>query len=76
MLVEHLELRARQTGVSELVLLTQTAKDFFQRRGYQIIERPSAPASVQASQEFRSLCPSSAFCMVKRVAESNSGATQ
>lgn len=65
MIVGYLEWRARQTGVSELVLLTQTARDFFKWQGYRIIDRPRAPASVQASEEFRSLCPSSAFCMSK-----------
>lgn len=64
-LVTNLEERAQQLGLSELVLLTQTAKDFFEHQGYRVIERQCAPASVQASEEFRSLCPTSAFCMAK-----------
>ncbi len=68
MIVSYLELRGRQMGLSELVLLTQTAKDFFAWQGYRIIERSHAPESVQTSEEFRSLCPSSAFCMSKRIA--------
>lgn len=69
MIVGYLELRARQMGLSELVLLTQTAKDFFVWQGYRIIERSHAPEAVRASGEFRSLCPSSAFCMSKRMTE-------
>ncbi len=67
MIVGHLEERARNCGLSELVLLTQTARDFFEWQGYRLIERSRAPASVQDSEEFRSLCPSSAFCMSKRM---------
>jgi len=72
MIVRHLEERARAGGLTELVLLTQTARDFFERQGYRVIERPQAPAAVQLSEEFRSLCPSSAFCMSKRMTESHS----
>ncbi len=72
MIVGYLEERARTSGLSELVLLTQTAKDFFEWQGYRVIERPQAPASVQHSEEFQSLCPSSAFCMSKRITESSS----
>jgi amino-acid N-acetyltransferase len=71
-IVGHLEDRARQLGLSELVLLTQTAKKFFERHAYRIIERQRAPAEVQQSEEFRSLCPSSAFCLSKRLAEPSS----
>lgn len=72
MIVGYLEDRARTGGISELVLLTQTAKDFFDWQGYRVIERSQAPTGVQHSEEFRSLCPSSAFCMSKRMTESSS----
>jgi amino-acid N-acetyltransferase len=72
MIVGHLEARARARGLPELVLLTQTAKDFFEWQGYRVIERLRAPSSVQDSEEFRSLCPDSAFCMSKRMTESHS----
>lgn len=64
-LVEHLERRAREASVRELVLLTQTARRFFERQGYRVIERKDAAVSVQTSEEFRSLCPDSACCMAK-----------
>lgn len=62
-LVEHLEAVAVAAGLTELVLLTETASDFFMRRGYRSIERVQAPAGVRDSEEFRSLCPASAVCM-------------
>lgn len=67
-LAAALEAKASSTGISELVLLTQTAAPFFARRGYSAIERAAAPEAVQASAEFRSLCPASATCMVKPLA--------
>ena len=66
-LVERLERDARAAHVSELVLLTETAKTFFENRGYQAIDRNSVPGSVQDSEEFRSLCPQSASCLSKRL---------
>jgi amino-acid N-acetyltransferase len=64
-IVGELEQRARLAGIKELILLTQTASAFFAARGYRVIERRSAPAEVQGSEEFRSLCPGSAVCMAK-----------
>jgi amino-acid N-acetyltransferase len=64
-IVDELESRARATGIDRLVLLTQTAREFFTGRGYRRIERIDAPVDVQGSEEFRSLCPSTATCMIK-----------
>jgi amino-acid N-acetyltransferase len=63
--VGELERVARAARISQLILLTQTAADFFARRGYAVIERDAAPADIKGSEEFRSLCPSSAACMAK-----------
>jgi arsenate reductase len=65
MLVAALEDDAGAVGVSSLMLLTQTAQSFFERLGYAVIPRESAPPSLQAHQQFRSLCPASAVCMTK-----------
>jgi len=66
-LVESVEAAARQRGLRELVLLTETARDFFARIGYVDIARESAPEAIRSSAEFRSLCPQSARCMSKRL---------
>ena len=63
--VEAVESQARDAGLRQLVLLTQTAAPFFSRRGYAPIERSAAPAGVQRSAEFASICPASATCMAK-----------
>ncbi len=64
-LVEALEARARALGVRSLVLLTETAAPFFAARGYEGIPRAQAPAALQASREFTTLCPASCTCMKK-----------
>ena len=67
-IVRELECRARAAQVDCLVLLTETASAFFTEQGYEAIERAEAPVEVQASGEFRSLCPASAICMMKLLA--------
>lgn len=69
-IVSELERVARASRISQLILLTQTAADFFARRGYRVIERSTAPEDLQGSAEFSSLCPSSATCMAKTLSGS------
>jgi amino-acid N-acetyltransferase len=64
-IVGALEQLARTARINQLILLTQSATEFFARQGYCVIERSSAPQEMQESEEFRSLCPSSATCMAK-----------
>jgi N-acetylglutamate synthase-like GNAT family acetyltransferase len=65
LIVSELERSAHAAQITRLILLTQTATEFFARQGYRVIERSSAPEEIQESEEFRSLCPSSATCMAK-----------
>jgi len=69
MIVQELERRACASDVAQLVLLTQTATRFFEHQGYRVIDRQKVPQALQGSEEFRSLCPASATCMVKMLAE-------
>ena len=48
-----------------IYLLTTTAERFFPKFGFERIARADVPASVQASVEFTSACPSSATVMRK-----------
>jgi N-acetylglutamate synthase-like GNAT family acetyltransferase len=61
---------AAMAHINQLILLTETATEFFAHQGYRVIERSSAPQDVQGSDEFRSLCPSSATCMTKDLPDS------
>ncbi|MDX1438877.1 MAG: arsenic resistance N-acetyltransferase ArsN2 [Rubricoccaceae bacterium] len=66
-LVDDIETLARKTGVKNLFLLTTTADGFFDKRGYERIERSSVPAAIAATTEFKTFCPDSAACMQKRL---------
>lgn len=66
-LANHAEREATRRGVKDLFLLTTTAEAFFAAGGYRRTDRAVAPPSVQATGEFRSLCPASAALMRKRL---------
>ena len=66
-LVSAVEERASTLGLRRLWLLTTTAPDFFRRLGYVDTLRAQAPAAVQQSGEFKSLCPASAICLSKPI---------
>ncbi|NOT92546.1 arsenic resistance N-acetyltransferase ArsN2 [Ferruginibacter sp.] len=64
---QEIEKYVKDAGINCLYLLTTTAKDFFDKQGYCVINREEAPLSVQRTAEFSSLCPSSAVVMKKKI---------
>jgi amino-acid N-acetyltransferase len=58
---------ARQLGVVEVYLLTETASDFFPRFGFRPISRAQVAPAVQQSVEFTGACPQSAQVMVAAI---------
>jgi N-acetylglutamate synthase-like GNAT family acetyltransferase len=64
-LVAALEGEARRSGVSRLVLLTETAAAFFEHIGYSVAERKKVGGMVSQSAQFLTCCPTSATCMTK-----------
>jgi len=66
-LVVALETESRLQEIDALYLLTQTAERFFTLQAFEALPREQAPAALQASAEFHSLCPASAVCMHKRL---------
>lgn len=66
-LVAAAERHARHLRVREVYLLTTNAQEFFERLGYERVEREGAPESIRATTEFSSVCPSSAVLMRKRL---------
>ena len=55
-LVAAAETLAREAGISDLWLLTETAIDWFPRLGYEVVERRTAAAAVGGSIEFTTVC--------------------
>jgi amino-acid N-acetyltransferase len=66
LILEQLKPVLIENKIQNLYLLTETAKDFFLKKGFELIERKDVPESVKASAEFSSICPASAIVMVRR----------
>jgi amino-acid N-acetyltransferase len=66
-LMKKAEDYAASLKIEELYLLTMTAESFFLKRGYQRIERTSAPPAIQGTPEFQGLCPVSSMLMGKQL---------
>ena len=64
---DEIEKYAKESGINCMYLLTTSAKNFFDKQGYCAITREEAPVSVKQTEEFISLCPSSAVVMKKRI---------
>jgi amino-acid N-acetyltransferase len=54
---------SRTQRLSGLHLLTTTARDYFARRGFQVVDRGTLPAGIRGSIEFSQACPESAVAM-------------
>lgn len=66
-LVASAERYACSRNVETLYLLTLTAEALFHKAGFAVIDRKTAPLTMQATREFRSLCPVAAVCMRKEI---------
>lgn len=62
-LVRHLLAYARSLGVQKVVLLTETAPDFFAKLGFEVVARNAVPEALKASVEFRGACAEGAVAM-------------
>lgn len=62
-IVSDLLRRARQLDFKAVFLLTETARDFFVKKGFADISRDEVPDAVKSSSEFSFVCPVSASCM-------------
>lgn len=67
-LTQEIIAQASSLSLKEIVLLTTTAENFFQRLGFEKITREEAPREVHKSVEFQSACPTTATCMKLRLA--------
>ena len=62
-LMERIKAHALLNGVKDFYLLTTTARDYFLRLGFFEMERDQAPSAILNTEEFQSLCPSTAACL-------------
>lgn len=66
-LVGALESAAETAGITELWLLTIDAAPFFERHGFEVVQRDIAPSGIRRTEEFSKLCPDSASLMRKTI---------
>ncbi|MEQ8423317.1 MAG: arsenic resistance N-acetyltransferase ArsN2 [Cyclobacteriaceae bacterium] len=62
-ITHHLILQAKEKNLKGLYLLTETARDFFLKFGFELIERDQVAEAIKSSTEFSHVCPVSASCM-------------
>lgn len=55
----------QKRGVKQAYLLTDNASNYFERFGFEIIDRQHVDDAVKKSVEFMQLCPESATAMRK-----------
>ena len=55
--------QARRLRVRRLILLTNTAEKYFERKGFKKIDQKSVKGPITTSVEFTGACPSHAACM-------------
>ena len=60
---------ARNSNLEAVYLLTETAQAYFQKLGFEIIEREMVPAEIKSTTEFAQVCPALATCMVLKLME-------
>jgi N-acetylglutamate synthase-like GNAT family acetyltransferase len=66
-LVHELASYAKEKGVKNLFLITNTAENYFQKQGFIRIERENVEKEVLQSKEFNGLCPASSVIMMKKI---------
>ncbi|HET6272642.1 MAG TPA: arsenic resistance N-acetyltransferase ArsN2 [Bacteroidota bacterium] len=55
--------QAKRLAVQRLILLTNTAEKYFERKGFKKIDQKSVTGPITSSVEFTGACPSHAACM-------------
>ena len=66
-ITRQLELRCKDKGISTVYLLTETAEAFFNRQGYRVVDRASAPQSIKHSSEFTTVSSATGILMKKSI---------
>lgn len=62
-ITEFLLKEAKKKKIKAVYLLTETAKGFFQKRGFKDVPRTEVPEEVKKSSEFSHVCPTTAAVM-------------
>jgi amino-acid N-acetyltransferase len=63
-ITEFLLTEAKRKKLKAIYLLTETAHEFFLKKGFRDVKRDEVPDEVKSSSEFSRVCPTSAAVMV------------
>ncbi|GGH07875.1 arsenic resistance N-acetyltransferase ArsN2 [Mucilaginibacter phyllosphaerae] len=66
-LLDKIEGLAAKKQLNALYLLTETAADYFEQKGYEHIARMDIPDAIKESSEFKQVCPDTATAMQKSI---------
>ena len=55
---------AQRSNLDAVYLLTETAQGYFQKLGFETVDRESVPYEIKSTEQYAQLCPASATCMV------------
>ena len=59
---------AQANGAQEVFLITDSAAGYFEKNGFQLVERNEAPVEIAGTAQFAGLCPASAVVMKRVIA--------
>ncbi|MFX1533387.1 MAG: arsenic resistance N-acetyltransferase ArsN2 [Promethearchaeota archaeon] len=65
LLTDRIIEKCKKLGVQSIYLLTETAKEFFLKKGFTVLSRDEAPLMLHQAKEFAYTCPESAILMKK-----------
>ena len=66
-LLNKLLLHAAEQRIGTIYLITTTAEKYFAAKKFSVINRTEVPLSISSSQEFSTLCPSTATVMSRKL---------
>lgn len=66
-IVDDLVAKAKSISLTDIYLLTETAHDFFLKKGFTDIPRYEVPEPVRNSSQFSQMCPASANSMIYKI---------
>jgi amino-acid N-acetyltransferase len=70
-ITEYLIDEAKNKKLKAIYLLTENASGFFQKRGFQSLNREEVPDELKASSEFSHVCPQGAVAMMLDLTRDN-----
>ena len=68
-IIEDIIIKAKDSKIKDLYLLTETAHNYFLKKGFQDVPREKVPDVIKQTTEFAQVCPASAVVMKLTISE-------